>query len=290
MTMADSLRALAACRWCRSSRAKNSPASLLRRLQGTVLSRVQPQARPPRGTSSLTWTRAVSFYTQQSRFRRGTEGSSPAFAMLYRGDLRLLAERAGPARGGTRTAAGEPEAEEPAAREPGASELPQPGGSNRIVPGRNGSDGDRPPAAGQRCPVPHRDHARRLPSARPCSKTPPGISWSCSNRRPATTSGYDTQRDNKRTDQRGEATDEHGERPVHRQRRRRGYPLLLSSTSAFTEDDASRPGLRHADPAATCAWCLCRRSRTRPPRRRFDGRCPTAPSRNPGAGTGSCWR
>jgi catechol 2,3-dioxygenase-like lactoylglutathione lyase family enzyme len=74
---------------------------------------------------------AVGFYTGQLGFAEEL-GAAPAFAMLYRGDLRLLLSVPGqPGAGGT--AADESEAEEPAARGPGADELPRPGGSNRIV-------------------------------------------------------------------------------------------------------------------------------------------------------------
>ncbi len=56
---------------------------------------------------------AVSFYTQQLGFAEELR-AAPAFAMLYRGDLRLLLSVPG---------------------QPGAGELTQPGGSNRIVLG-----------------------------------------------------------------------------------------------------------------------------------------------------------
>ena len=66
---------------------------------------------------------AVSFYTEQLGFAEELR-AAPAFAMLYRGDLRLLLSAPGqPGAGGT------------AAGEPGAGELSGPGGSNRIVLG-----------------------------------------------------------------------------------------------------------------------------------------------------------
>jgi catechol 2,3-dioxygenase-like lactoylglutathione lyase family enzyme len=66
---------------------------------------------------------AVSFYTRQLGFAEELR-AAPAFAMLYRGDLRLLLSVPGH-RGTGGTAAGEP----------GAGELSRPGGSNRIVLG-----------------------------------------------------------------------------------------------------------------------------------------------------------
>lgn len=71
---------------------------------------------------------AVTFYTQQLGFTEELR-AAPAFAMLYRGELRLLL-----------TAPGQPSAGESAdAEEPSQAaerdESPAPGGSNRIVLG-----------------------------------------------------------------------------------------------------------------------------------------------------------
>jgi catechol 2,3-dioxygenase-like lactoylglutathione lyase family enzyme len=71
---------------------------------------------------------AVTFYTQQLGFAEELR-AAPAFAMLYRGDLRLLL-----------SAPGQPDAVEPAAAgEPRQhherQERPAPAGSNRIVLG-----------------------------------------------------------------------------------------------------------------------------------------------------------
>ena len=106
-------------------------ASLLRRLEH----------RPGQFTPSAATARyfvtdldvAVSFYTQQLGFAEELR-AAPAFAMLYRGDLRLLLSVPGQP-GAGRTAAGESKAGESAAREPGAGKPSQPGGSNRIVLG-----------------------------------------------------------------------------------------------------------------------------------------------------------
>ena len=128
-------------------------ASLLRRLEHRA-----GQFTPGAATARYFVTdldAAVGFYTRQLGFAEELR-AAPAFAMLYRGDLRLLLSVPGqPGAGGT--AAGESEAGEPAAREPGAVS------AWRVKPdraGRNGSGGDRRSAAGQRCPVPHRDHDR----------------------------------------------------------------------------------------------------------------------------------
>jgi len=106
-------------------------ASLLRRLE-----RRTGQFTPGAATARYFVTdlgTAVSFYTRQLGFAEELR-AAPAFAMLYRGDLRLLLSVPGqPGTGGT--AAGESEAAEPAAGEPGAGELSRPGGSNRIVLG-----------------------------------------------------------------------------------------------------------------------------------------------------------
>ncbi len=70
---------------------------------------------------------AVTFYTQQLGFAEELR-ASPAFAMLYRGDLRLLLSV--PVQSGAwQPAAGEASAPED------AEERPAPGGSNRIVLG-----------------------------------------------------------------------------------------------------------------------------------------------------------
>jgi catechol 2,3-dioxygenase-like lactoylglutathione lyase family enzyme len=76
---------------------------------------------------------AVGFYTQQLGFAEELR-AAPAFAMLYRGDLRLLLSVPGQPRAGG-TATGEPEAGEPRAGGLGAGQLSRPGGSNRIVLG-----------------------------------------------------------------------------------------------------------------------------------------------------------
>jgi catechol 2,3-dioxygenase-like lactoylglutathione lyase family enzyme len=106
-------------------------ASLLRRLEHHTA-----QFTPGAATARYFVTdldAAVSFYTRQLGFAEELR-AAPAFAMLYRGDLRLLLSVPGqPGAGGTAT--GEPEAAEPAAGEPGAGEPSQPGGSNRIVLG-----------------------------------------------------------------------------------------------------------------------------------------------------------
>ncbi len=106
-------------------------ASLLRRLEHRT-----DQFTPGAATARYFVTdldAAVSFYTEQLGFAEELR-AAPAFAMLYRGDLRLLLSAPGqPEAGGT--AAGEPETGQPAAGEPGAGELSGPGGSNRIVLG-----------------------------------------------------------------------------------------------------------------------------------------------------------
>ncbi len=128
--MADSLRALRLPVVPVEPR-QEFAASLLRRLEHRT-----GQFTPGAATARYFVTdldAAVSFYTQQLAFAEELR-AAPGFAMLYRGDLRLLLSVPGQP-GAAGTAAGEPEAEEPAAREPGASELSQPGGSNRIVLG-----------------------------------------------------------------------------------------------------------------------------------------------------------
>jgi len=106
-------------------------ASLLRRLEHRT-----GQFTPGAATARYFVTdlgAAVSFYTQQLGFAEELR-AAPTFAMLYRGDLRLLLSVPDqPGAGGT--AAGEPETGKPAAGEPGAGELSRPGGSNRIVLG-----------------------------------------------------------------------------------------------------------------------------------------------------------
>lgn len=109
-------------------------ASLLRRLEHRT-----GQFTPSAATARYFVTdldAAVSFYTRQLGFAEELR-AAPAFAMLYRGDLRLLLSMPGqPGAGGTAGGtAGESEAAEPAAGGPGAGELSRPGGSNRIVLG-----------------------------------------------------------------------------------------------------------------------------------------------------------
>lgn len=96
-------------------------AALLRRLE-----RRTGQFTPAAATARYFVTdlgAAVSFYTKQLGFAEELR-AAPAFAMLYRGDLRLLLSVPGHLGAGG-----------PAAGEPEAGELSQPGGSNRIVLG-----------------------------------------------------------------------------------------------------------------------------------------------------------
>lgn len=86
-------------------------ASLLRRLEHRT-----GQFTPDAATARYFVTdldAAVSFYTRQLGFAEELQ-AAPAFAMLYRGDLRLLLSVPG---------------------QPGAGEPSRPGGSNRIVLG-----------------------------------------------------------------------------------------------------------------------------------------------------------
>jgi catechol 2,3-dioxygenase-like lactoylglutathione lyase family enzyme len=106
-------------------------ASLLRRLEHRA-----GQFTPSAATARYFVTdleAAVSFHTQQLGFAEELR-AAPGFAMLYRGDLRLLLSVPGQ-RGAGGIAAGESVAGEPAARGPGVGELSRPRGSNRIVLG-----------------------------------------------------------------------------------------------------------------------------------------------------------
>ncbi len=71
---------------------------------------------------------AIAFYTRQLGFAEELR-AAPAFAMLYRGDLRLLLSVPGHHGAGRAADAGEPG--QPEVR----AEQPAPGGSNRIVLG-----------------------------------------------------------------------------------------------------------------------------------------------------------
>jgi catechol 2,3-dioxygenase-like lactoylglutathione lyase family enzyme len=106
-------------------------AALLRRLQHRT-----GQFTPAAATARYFVTdldAAVTFYTRHLGFAEELR-AAPAFAMLYRGDLRLLLSVPGHAAAAGRGPAG------PAEGTPGAAvsapgELSQPGGSNRIVLG-----------------------------------------------------------------------------------------------------------------------------------------------------------
>ena len=113
---------------------------------------------------------ALTFYREHLGFEE--EGRTPLFAMLYRGDLRLLLNVPGTHPGGHALPDGT---------------LPTPGGWNRIL--IQVASLDETVESLRNAGVHFRDdHPAALPSDRFCSKTHPAIRSSYSNPRAATTS------------------------------------------------------------------------------------------------------
>jgi len=150
-------------------------AALLRRIEGGE----DAPARQPATVRYLVTDldAAVAFYRDLLGFEEELR-PSPAFAMLYRGDLRLLLSVPGQAGGGDVLPDGS---------------VPAPGGWNRMVLRVGDLDAmvTELPARAPACAPPSSPGS---PSGRSCSTTRPATSWSCSSQASAITSGHRTRR------------------------------------------------------------------------------------------------